>query len=60
MPKIEDQDLTEKDIGRSVVYHTDWNKVERGVLSSFNETGIWVRFNAPNGEKCPPETLRWS
>jgi hypothetical protein len=63
MPKIEDQELTEKDIGREVYYYSamgrPWCHREVGVLSSFNETGIWVRFRGPTGEKCPPEFLFW-
>ena len=32
---------------------------ERGHISSFNDTYIFVRFRAPNGQACRPENLVW-
>jgi hypothetical protein len=63
---IENKEVTEEDIGSPVTYipyhakgdinHKD---VERGVISSFNDTYIFVRFKAPNGAACNPKNLVW-
>lgn len=66
MPKIEDREVTESDIGSPVTYipphvegdanHAD---VSRGNISSFNDMYVFVRFNAPNGQACGPDRLVW-
>lgn len=64
MVKIENIEVVEQDIGRNITYvpnhaKDDPTQWERGTLSSFNETGIWIKIKSPNGEKCNPENLRW-
>lgn len=45
--------LTQEDIGRSVVYkqtnRSDEFEVEQGVISSFNDTYVFVRYNVCGG-----------
>ena len=64
--EIEGKEVNDSDIGSPVTYipphaagdasHPD---AERGHISSFNDTYIFVRFNAPNGQACQPSMLRW-
>lgn len=51
---IDVHDLTQEDIGRPVVYHREFCPRQRGVLSSWNNTYVFVRFKGPNGEACDP------
>lgn len=51
--------LTEKDIGRHVIYEREYCKKEVGVLTSWNERFIFVRFRGPTGESCQPEDVRF-
>ena len=51
---IEIAKLTERDIGRVVIYHREYCKRETGRLSSWNHKYIFVRFKSPNGEACEP------
>ena len=63
---IEGRFVTPADIGTPVTYlppHTRGNMnhedVQRGNISSFNDTYVYVRFNSPNGQACNPDQLRW-
>ena len=63
---IEGREVIGDDIGSPVTYipphangdasHPD---CDRGHISSFNDTYVFVRFNAPNGQACNPDQLRW-
>lgn len=46
--------LTQEDVGRWVNYHRPYCKPERGVLTSWNDKYVFVRFRGPNGEACEP------
>lgn len=66
MLKIENKIVEPSDIGSPVTYmppHAKGNAnhidSEKGVISSFNETTIWVRFRSANGESVNPENLVW-
>lgn len=58
---------TEADIGRSVIY-TGGPKPERGVITSFNERYVFVRYGDPPGYGDGPggglatsrENLEWA
>lgn len=54
---IDQHKLTDKDIGRHVVYHREFCKREVGVLTSWNEHTVFVRFKGPTGEGCEPEDV---
>jgi len=54
---IEISKLTEADKGRLVNYHREFCKPETGVLSSWNDKYVFVRFKGPNGESCQPEDV---
>ena len=47
-------ELTDKDIGRNVVYHRESCDREVGQLTSWNNKYVFIRFNGPNGEACEP------
>lgn len=49
--------LTKEDIGRNVTYHREYCDKEYGVLSSWNDKYVFVRFRGPNGEACSPEDV---
>lgn len=51
---IEISNLSESDKGRQVVYHREYCDREVGILSSWNDKVIFVRFKGPNGEACKP------
>lgn len=53
MTKINYDSLTEKDLGRKVIYKPEYGAQEEGRLSSFRDGKIWVRFKGPTGE-CTP------
>ena len=53
---------TEADIGRSVIY-TGGPKPERGVITSFNERYVFVRYGDPRpgeGLATSRENLEWA
>jgi hypothetical protein len=54
---IEIASLQEGDKGRHVRYHREHCTPEIGVLSSWNDRVIFVRFKGPNGEACEPEDV---
>lgn len=50
---IDIKSLTEKNKGQKVLYRGD----EEGVITSWNDRYIFVRFRGPNGAACNPEDL---
>lgn len=63
---IQGVEVTEAHIGRPVFYlppHANGDvthpSVEQGVISSFSEETLWVRFKAPNGASVNPDRLVW-
>ncbi len=64
--EIQNIKLERKHLGLFVTYipnhakgnpaHTD---AERGIISTINNLGVWVRFKSPNGQKCNPDNLVW-
>ncbi len=54
---IEPSKLTDKDIGRNVIYHREFCNRQVGQLSSWNDRYIFVRFKGPNGEACEPADI---
>lgn len=57
---IEISKLTEADKGRKVNYHREFSEPEFGVLSSWNDSYIFVRFKGPNGEACEPADVSFA
>lgn len=53
------KELTEKDIGRNIIYEREYCKKEVGVLTSWNNKYIFVKFKGPNGEACEPCDVRF-
>ena len=52
--------LSEKDVGRKVVYHREHCRREEGELSSWNEKFVFVKFRGPTGEACEPADVSFS
>jgi len=53
--------LTKEDISRQVIYLSPHIKFpETGILSSWNDKYIFVKFRGPNGEACIPEDLNFA
>lgn len=52
---------SDRDIGRKVIYRDrSGAKVEEGVITSFNEHYVFVRYGADQGSKgTRPEDLEW-
>ena len=50
---IDPKKLTDKDIGRLVV----WRDKDEGVLTSWNDLYVFVKFRGPNGEACYPQDV---
>jgi len=54
---------TNADIGRAVVYTPAHGPAEDGVLTSFNDSYVFVRFRsqhpAAGGQACRRQDLRW-
>lgn len=52
---------TEKDIGRSVVYKPSHGTIEQGVITSFNEKVVFVRYkqNSSQGQATKRKDLEW-
>lgn len=50
--------LTQEDIGRKAVYRDSFTKApEEGILSSWNDKYVFIRFKGPNGEACDPSDV---
>lgn len=62
---IEGVEVIEEHIGRRVTYvppHASGPNdelAEQGVITSFNDRYVYVRFKGPNGEACAPSLLVW-
>ena len=63
---IEGLEVTLDNVGSPVTYipnhangDVNHKDCERGVLSSFNDFTVFVRFKAPNGASCKTENLVW-
>lgn len=63
---IENKEVKNNDIGSPVTYipdHANGNMshpdCEKGIISSYNENYIFVRFRSPNSQACRPENLIW-
>lgn len=41
--------LTDKDVGRSVIYTPGYGPLQDGVITSFNEKFVFVRYRATGG-----------
>lgn len=54
--EIENQKLKESHIGLYVTYVPTG---ERGVISSYNDRFVFVRFDGVNSQACPPNKLIW-
>ena len=55
---------TQADIGRSVVYTGNYGgPIEEGIITSFNETTVFVRYRTQhpgaNGQATSREDLNW-
>jgi hypothetical protein len=58
---IEIAKLTEKDKGREVVFDSQERKREFGIISSWNERFIFVKYaGSQYGKATRPENLRFS
>jgi hypothetical protein len=58
---IEISKLTEKDKGREVVFTSQGSKREFGIISSWNERFIFVKYNgSQQSQATRPEDLRFS
>lgn len=63
---IENKEVTQEDIGSPVTYipthangDTNHPDSERGVISSFNDVTIFVRFRSVNGQAVNTKNLVW-
>ena len=54
-------DPTKKDIGRAVVYVEFDGSRQDGVITSFNDYCVWVRYGLHHGSQATSrEDLEWS
>lgn len=60
MAKIDGVELTDEHIGEQVSYHIVGLDPDYGTISSFDDDWVWVKFLAPNGERCHPTGLHWN
>ncbi len=50
----------EKDIGRNVTYIPEYNGKEFGIITSFNDVNVFVRYGSDTYSKATRrEDLRW-
>lgn len=49
--------LSAAHVGRHVIYHREFCRREVGVLTSWNDKYVFVRFKGPTGEACEPEDV---
>lgn len=49
---------TEQDIGRKVIYSKREGSTERGVITGFNESVVWVRYNHQPADAHGQPTVR--
>lgn len=58
--KIQNTELTEQHIGQSVVYRLWHNEPEQGVITSFNDRYVFVRYGSnTTSQATSPEDLNW-
>lgn len=58
---IDPKKLTEKDIGRKVIWKADNKHLrDEGVLTSWHDHYVFVKFKGPNGEACRPIDVSFS
>ena len=51
---------TERDIGRAVIYQPRGCEPESGLISSYNDVYVFVRYGiSPSGVATSREDLRW-
>ena len=54
-------DLKETDKGRGVIFHTNHGSLEYGIVSSWNDRYIFVRFTTGStAAACDPEQLEFT
>lgn len=53
---------TEQDIGRKVIYRDlgGWGKIEEGLITSFNEHWVFVRYHGITSAATARSDLEWS
>lgn len=63
---IQGKEVTKKDVGVFVTYvprhaNKDVNHpdCELGIISSFNESCLFIRYKSTSGQNTPPELLVW-
>lgn len=57
---IDPSKLTQVDVGRQVTYSREHCEIQHGVLSSWNEHYVFVRFKGPGGEACEPADVSFT
>ena len=57
---IDPKTLSAAYVGCRVIYYRPFCNREEGVLSSWNEQYVFVRFKGPTGEACLPEDLTFA
>lgn len=58
--KIQNTELTQEHIGRSVVYRAPHSKPEQGVITSFNAKYVFVRYGSnTTSQATSPGDLEW-
>lgn len=57
---IENIEITEDHIGQHVIYNDGFSPEQKGVISSFDEDRIWIKFpNSNSGQRCESSRLKW-
>lgn len=54
------KDLKPADIGRNVVFRYPHGETDEGVITSWNELYVFVRFGKNGSQACYPSMLEWS
>lgn len=57
---IDPSKLTQADVGRQVTYSREYCETQFGVLSSWNDLYVFVKFKGPGGEACEPEDVSFT
>jgi len=57
---IDQATLNKYDVGRTVTYHRQSCRMEYGVLSSWSDRYVFVRFTGPNGQACEPADVSFN
>jgi len=56
---IEIKELVESDVGRAVVYRGRGGEVEDGVITSWNEASVFVRYGTTGSAATDPKDLEF-